>query len=117
MVIRFLTAATILLTASSAGAHAMLEDAVPAVGSRVAAPAQVQLMFDSDVLAGHSTVVVEGPKGFGGVGQLTMANAWTLVVPLKPPVPPGRYHIRWQVTSSVDHHVNQGDFGFAVQPD
>ena len=116
MVIRLLAAAALLLAAaSSAQAHAMLEDAVPAVGSRVAAPANLQLDFDSDLLPGHSTLVVEGPRGFGGVGQLTMANAYTLVVPLKAPVPAGRYHVRWQVTSAVDHHVNQGDFGFEVR--
>lgn len=116
MVIRSLTVAAILLMASSAQAHAMLEDAVPPVGSRVAAPAQVQLIFDSDILPGRSTIVVNGPRGFGGVGQLTMTNAYTLAVPLKSPVLPGRYHVRWQVTSSGDHHVNEGDFGFDVRP-
>lgn len=116
MVIRLLAAASVLLAASSAQAHAMLEDSVPAVGSRVAAPAQVQLIFDSDILPGRSTIVVNGPRGFGGVSQLTMTNAYTLAVPLKSPVLPGRYHVRWQVTSSGDHHVNEGDFNFDIQP-
>jgi methionine-rich copper-binding protein CopC len=116
MVIRSLAAAALLLAASPAAAHAMLEDASPAVGSRVSAPAQVRLTFDGNLAPGGSTVVVEGPRGFGGVAGVAAPNAYTLVAPLKKPLPPGRYHVRWRVTSSVDHHVNEGDFVFEVAP-
>lgn len=113
---RFLAAAAILLAASPASAHAMLEEATPAVGSRGPAPTQVRLVFDSNVEAGGAAVIVEGPRGFGGVAGLLRANAWTLVAPLKGPTPPGRYHVRWQVRSSGDGHVNEGDFVFEVRP-
>ena len=114
--IRFLAAAAILLGASSAQAHAMLEDASPAVGSRVAAPSQVRLTFDSNIVPAASAVSVQGPSGFGGVASVGAPNTYTLVVSLKGPVPAGRYHVRWRVTSSLDHHVNEGDFAFEVRP-
>lgn len=113
----FLTtiAAAALLGASAAQAHAMLEDSSPAVGARVAAPARVRLVFDDYIQPARSSVVVQGPRGFGGAGPLTAPNRYTLVVPLKGPVPVGRYHVLWRVTSS-DGHVNEGDFGFEVRP-
>lgn len=113
---RFLTITAVLLAASPAAAHAMLEEASPAVGSHGPAPAQVRLVFDSDVDAAGSKVSVHGPRGFGGVGPLAMVNGWTLAAPLKAPTPPGRYHVFWQAKSDGDGHINEGDFTFDVRP-
>lgn len=98
-----------------AGAHAFLEHASPAVGSRVAAPpATLDLSFTEGVVPHFSSVAVLDPAGRPiRTGQLRAAdNGRNLVVPL-PPLPPGTYTVVWHVTSQ-DTHKTEGKFNFTV---
>ena len=113
--ILFLTIAALATGLSSAGAHAFLEHASPAVGSRVAAPpATLDLSFTEGVGPHFSSVAILDPSGQAvRTGQLRAAHdGRNLVVPL-PPLPPGTYTVVWHVTSQ-DTHKTEGRFNFTV---
>lgn len=112
--IAFLSAASI---AGAAAAHAFLEQASPRVGSSIAvAPAEVRLSFSEPVEPAFCTVAVVGPPGFAGAEppRAARADRRTLVAPLRRPMPPGRYVVRWRAVS-VDSHITQGDFQFELK--
>ena len=111
-------AALAVALGGSAAAHAFLDHADPKVGSTVSeAPSEVRLWFTQGLELRFCTVTVVGPAGFGGGGPVEeMAGAsGAIAVPLRRPLPPGVYNVRWRVLS-VDSHVTQGDFTFKVRP-
>jgi methionine-rich copper-binding protein CopC len=117
-VLRLLAAMAWLGCAGGASAHALLERASPRVGSQVsAAPPEVRLTFSEPLEGAFSRLTITGPPGFGGGGQPRLApvDRRILVADLGKPAPAGRYDIHWRVVS-VDGHVTQGDFHFAVKP-
>jgi methionine-rich copper-binding protein CopC len=120
---RRLVFAAILALAAVAGgapasAHALLEQASPKAGVRLAAaPKEVRLTFSEPIEPAFSTLVVSGPPGFGGAAPAKVAGAdhRSLAAPLKAPLPAGRYQVSWRVVST-DSHVTQGGFHFEVAP-
>jgi methionine-rich copper-binding protein CopC len=103
------------LTRSNAAAlaHAMLDNAVPAVGSTVAsAPKEVVLNFTSNLEPKFSSIEVKSASG--GIMQAGKASAKgsQMRVGLKA-LPPGTYTVNWRVLS-VDTHRTQGNFTFRV---
>lgn len=114
----FFTVVLALGLPSAALAHAMLDHAMPPVGStQTAVPREVVLSFTEDLEPAFSTIevrsetsaVVSSGKAHVAAGQRTQ-----LRVPLKP-LPPGTYKVIWRVLS-VDTHRTQGDFTFRVGP-
>ena len=103
---------------SVAGAHAFLDHAMPAVGSVVrGAPAQIKLWFTQRLEPAFSTMQVldrSGKRVDKGDPQVDRANAELLLVSV-PQLTPGTYRVTWRVLS-VDTHVTEGDFTFAVAP-
>ena len=99
-----------------ASAHAFLQHATPAVGSRVAtAPAQVALRFSERLEPAFCRVEVDDAAGHRvDKGDVAAAadDASVLTVSLSP-LPPGRYTVKWRVLS-VDTHTTEGDFSFEV---
>jgi len=105
------------LGGQAAYAHALLERAVPAVGSQVTpAPATLQLSFTEGVEPAFSTVVVTdvGGNRYDQPGLTVQQDGRVLVVPVRA-MHPGVYAVDWHVTS-VDTHKTQGHFGFTVMP-
>jgi copper resistance protein C len=99
----------------AANAHALLERAVPPVGSEVAdPPAAVLLTYSEAVEAAFSSVAITDANGVRvDQGRLTAQDdGHVLVVPLKP-LAKGTYAVEWHVTS-VDTHKTQGHFAFTV---
>jgi copper resistance protein C len=98
-------------------AHAMLDHAMPPVGSsQAAAPRDVTLTFTEDLEPAFSTIEVRSASGAvvsSGNAQLGKQHT-QLRVPLKA-LPPGTYKVIWRVLS-VDTHRTQGDFTFKVGP-
>ena len=107
-----------LALASTAFAHATLDRASPAVGSRVAAsPARIELWFTERLEPAFSSVKVLDasgrqvdrrdaafdPRDTGHVGVGV------------PALPPGRYRVVWRAVS-VDAHATSGDYTFDVAP-
>ena len=114
----FVSAALVFGPAPVAQAHAFLDHAEPKVGTEIAkAPSQVRLSFSESLVLRFCHVTVTGPAGFGGAGPVRQAPGDTksLVVDLRPPIPPGAYVVRWRVVSA-DTHATEGDFAFKVKP-
>ena len=114
---RYLLAVITLLAAPGAAlAHAMLDHAMPPVGSsQAAAPREVVLTFTEDLEPAFSTIEVRSESGASvssGKAQVDAKQRTQLRVPLKP-LSPGTYKVVWRVLS-VDTHRTQGDFTFRV---
>lgn len=104
--------------AVTAQAHAFLDHANPAVGSRVGtAPPLIRLWFTEPLEPALSSIQVLGPGGEHleiGPQQVGADEPNRLSVAVKP-LSPGRYRVVWRVVS-VDTHVTNGDFTFEVAP-
>ncbi len=103
---------------SPAFAHALLQKAVPAVGSTVhAPPASVTLRFSEGVEPTFSTIAVSDAAGThfeAAAPQNAPDNQKVLSVALKP-LAAGTYTVEWHATS-VDTHKTEGKFTFTVAP-
>jgi methionine-rich copper-binding protein CopC len=113
-------AALLAFLAFPAGAlaHAFLDRAVPAVGSKVhGKPAEVRLSYSQPLEPAFSTVQVfdSGGKQVDRKDKgLDPKDASVLKVSL-PPLAPGVYRVVWRVLST-DTHVTEGDYTFEVAP-
>jgi hypothetical protein len=105
-----------LLIASPAFAHALLERAEPPVGSEITSPPhQVTLRFTEGVEPVFSSIEIHDAQGVLvpiGKPHTVPGNDRTLVVDL-PNLRAGRYTVTWHVTS-VDTHKTEGSFQFSV---
>ena len=119
---RLLLRAIALLSAlalpEGALAHAFLDRAVPAVGSKVhGRPAKMRLRFSQPLEPAFSTIRVVDAGGHQvdrKDKQLDPADASVLKVSL-PRLAPGVYRVLWRVLSA-DTHVTEGDYSFEVVP-
>jgi len=116
--LRALALLAVLAVPLAAMAHAFLDHAEPAVGSKVhGAPPGVKLWFTQELEAAFSTVRVvdqEGKRVDRGDPRVDQRDRTILEVSL-PALAPGRYRVTWRVVS-VDTHVTEGDFTFDVAP-
>jgi copper transport protein len=119
--IGLLGAALVALLAlpSAAAAHAYLVKTVPAASVVLnSPPPDIQLTYDEAVEPKFAIISVTNAAGqqeTTGLPQRSEANPDTLVVPLRPHLPPGWYLIYWRAIS-VDGHPVQGAFTYAVGP-
>src|SRR5215471_4949506 len=108
--------ALLTVAAPSAGAHAFLDHASPAVGGSVpTAPAVVTLWFTQDLEPVFSNVTVTNEAGQRvdlGNTRIPPGSPAELQIGLKP-LPPGTYLVSWHVVS-VDSHPTEGTFTFDV---
>jgi methionine-rich copper-binding protein CopC len=113
---RFAVLLLVMWTASTAGAHAVLDDSVPAPRSTVrASPKELRLKFTQRLEPAFSSVHVFDAKGKQvdrGDSSTDAGDPTSLRVSL-PPLSAGRYRVSWRVLS-VDTHATQGDFTFDV---
>ena len=104
--------------AAPAWSHAFLDHAAPTVGSvaRVA-PSEVRLVFTQQLEPAFSTLQVldaGGKRVDNGDARVDRADATVFAVSL-PPLPGGKYHVKWRVLS-VDTHVTEGDYTVEIAP-
>ena len=98
-------------------AHAMLSQAVPAVGSTVpTSPGKIVLSFTESLEPAFSGIEVRDAAGQRvDSGKATLgASKNQLQVPLKR-LTPGTYTVIWHVLS-VDTHKTEGNFTFKIGP-
>ena len=109
--------ASALLPCAPALAHATLAGASPPRGGEVPKPPdRVELRFTEPVGAGPDPVVVRdagGARVDARDGRLDPNDARVVVAGLEGELPGGRYTVQWRVTS-IDGHVLEGRYGFAV---
>jgi methionine-rich copper-binding protein CopC len=104
--------------ADFAAAHAVLVSSSPAAGSVLTeAPQEIRLSFNEGIETRFSSVTVmrsDGKKMQTGRTSGDPQKRSDLVVSL-PALQPGKYQVRWQVTSADSHRV-QGSFSFEISP-
>ncbi len=106
-------AATLLLGASAAFAHATLDHAEPRVGNTVAsAPHEVKLWFTQKLEQAFSSIEVTDGSGQRVDTGAARVNGNEIAVSLRA-LAPGTYHVKWRVLS-VDTHSTDGNFSFSV---
>jgi copper resistance protein C len=111
-----LTAVWLLLSCSPALAHARLVQEEPADGATLAeSPDRVELTFSEPVDAEFSPLEVRnsgGERVDKDNARIDPADARVLIVDLEE-LSEGSYTVEWRVTS-IDGHVVEGSYGFAV---
>ena len=111
-----LAAAWLLLTCAPALAHATLVGASPPRGGEVSEPpGRVELRFTEPVGAEFDPVVVRDASGArvdARDGRVDPNDARVVLAGLEE-LPEGSYTVEWRVTS-IDGHVIDGRYGFAV---
>lgn len=115
---RALAALAALVLASAALAHAMLQRASPAVGSRVSSPpARVELWFSEPLEPAFSTLKVLDASGrqVDKRDVAVDASEPRHIAVSVPELPRGRYRVVWRAVS-VDSHATSGDHTFDVGP-
>jgi methionine-rich copper-binding protein CopC len=97
-------------------AHAFLDHAEPAVGSKVAvSPAQVKIWFDSELSSGTIQVLDSAGKQVDKKdSHVDLKDKKLLVVSLGA-LGAGTYRVVWQAVSTDTHKTND-DFVFQVKP-
>jgi copper resistance protein C len=115
----FLLAALLLaVTVSSAGAHALLDHALPEVGSTVTnSPDEIEIWFTNFLKPGHCTIQVQDVRGEEVDKKDSHCDAkdkFLLHVSV-PKLSAGTYTVIWRATAD-DGHVTHGQFKFTIQP-
>jgi methionine-rich copper-binding protein CopC len=111
-----LSIAVVLLFIPFAWAHAFIDHAEPAVGSKVASPPRmVKIWYTERLEAALSKIQVfdsQGTEIDKKDTNVDPTNAQLLFVSL-PVIKTGKYRVTWRVVS-VDTHVTSGSFEFEV---
>lgn len=98
-------------------AHAALVQAIPAANSSLdRAPAQVELFFSEAVEPAFSVIRVLNASGQpvdNGDSRVDSADATRVSVSLRS-LPTGVYTVSWRTLSTVDGHITNGAYPFAV---
>ena len=112
-----LTFALLGIWPSAIWAHAFPMESEPGAGDTVQKrPFDVRIRFDAELEPIFSTLRVKNSRGktvSKGKGHVDPSDP-TLLLTHVPSVPPGIYHVRWNVVSR-DGHRTQGDYTFNVR--
>ncbi|MDR0344411.1 MAG: copper resistance protein CopC, partial [Nocardiopsaceae bacterium] len=110
-------AASLLVPAAAASAHAVFVTAYPAPGASLTKPpASIRIVFSEPLVAALSGIRVIAPRGTAVAGRAAgtgPADRSAYQVRL-PRLRPGRYTVVWHTTSAVDGHSRWGSYGFTV---
>ncbi len=100
-----------------AAGHAFPVRSEPKTGETVhTSPQQIRMWFDGMLEPAFSTIVVQdssGRKVDKGDGKVNASDSTILETSL-PPLPPGTYHVIWNVVARDGHRTN-GDFTFSIK--
>ena len=113
-----LVAATMLVSATSAFAHAEFVESSPAPDSTVASPTEIDLTFSEGInLKFSGAKLSDSMKMSFETGPATLAKGGdtTLVIPVTKPLAAGEYVVTWH-NLSKDGHKSKGTFKFTVKP-
>jgi methionine-rich copper-binding protein CopC len=100
--------------ATRAIAHAIIVDAVPAVGTAVSGPdVAITLRFNSRIDHERSRLSLVGPDGKAQPLPMSRNSAPDVVEAKVSGVAAGEYKLQWQVLA-VDGHITRGDIPFRV---
>ena len=104
---------------ASAWAHAILDHAVPSVGSTSpGAPGELTLSFSEKIVPAFSGASLNSAAGAAiptGKARVDPSDPATLHVPLGRKLAPGAYVVHWHAVSADTHHTS-GSYKFTVAP-
>ena len=107
----------IMTVPQTVSAHAFPDHSEPRVGATVeGSPPFVRIWFDGALESAFTTIVVQDGSGKNvdkGNGRVDPDDPLLLEVEL-PPLPPGTYHVLWDVLAR-DGHRTKGDYTFDVK--
>src|SRR5690242_19595287 len=104
-----LAVAMLLLSASSAGAHAIILSSKPAANSQVAqGPVDILLQYNSRIDIDHSRVSLVDPAGKVTALTVVEGSAPGSLTASGKTDAPGKWIIRWQALS-LDGHITRGE--------
>jgi hypothetical protein len=104
-----------VLSASSALAHARLVSATPGNGSSVTAPRTISLTFSERFAAPFSTVEVEDSRGRAiSLTKTVSEDGKTLGGTFAAPLTAGAYRVTWAI-AAADGHRMTGTYVFTVR--
>jgi len=109
-----LLACALYAMAAAAGAHAHLEKAQPAAGSKSADVQEIRLAFSEAIEGKLSSIRLETSEERTVTepgAQVDGADPKVLVVHLYEKLPPGNYVVRWSVVAA-DGHKMSGSYSF-----
>jgi methionine-rich copper-binding protein CopC len=119
VVMSFLAAAApigLALSVETAMGHASLVNSTPLASSVVRhAPREIRLTFSEAIEPAFSSVELVDAGGAILAAASRGSRRSNQIVLRVPPLPPGRYGVKWRVIS-VDTHRTRGDFVFEVRP-
>jgi len=99
----------------AAQAHAVIIEAIPAVGATISAgDADVQLHYNSRIDHQRSRLTLISGEGKSELLAIIPDSAPDIVAAKIPNLAPGQYRLRWQVLA-VDGHLTRGDIPFSVK--
>jgi len=111
-----IAALSLIWTAGAALAHPELVEATPRDGSVVAAsPPEVRLTFTERIEPRLSGAEITDAGGRRAKGARLRVEGTSAIVPLREPLPPGRYRVNWHVIGADTHRVH-GTVTFEVKP-
>ncbi|UNX54745.1 copper resistance protein CopC [Georgenia sp. TF02-10] len=104
----------LLAAAAPARAHDVLLESSPADGETLpAAPAEIVLTFNNELLDGGQAIVVADASG-ATVAEGSPVLAGRTATLALPDLPGGQYAVTWSVVSSDGHRID-GELGFTVE--
>jgi copper resistance protein C len=112
-----LTIVFLLLTVTSAWAHAFLDHAEPAVGTTVdTPPTEIKIWFTERLEPAFSQIQLFDHRGKPVTqNRATVDSSDPSLLQLAvPALSPGNYKVTWKVMS-VDMHMTVGNFAFTVR--
>jgi methionine-rich copper-binding protein CopC len=109
-------AASLVLLASQAQAHAHLVKSSPAANAAVSAPQTLQLQFSEKLEPKFSGLELTTAKGdeVGVASTVSAKDRKTISATPKAALKPGAYTVMWHVVSA-DGHKMKGDYAFTVK--
>jgi methionine-rich copper-binding protein CopC len=112
----FLAAAVLLIGgATSAFAHAILVESIPAANSNVPGPnVPITLKFNVRIDAARSTLQIFLPDGKSRSLPVTPGKTLNAMLASASDLGPGQYELVWQVLAS-DGHITRGRVPFRVK--
>lgn len=114
-IIAFAAASAMVLSASSALAHARLVSATPGNGTTVTAPRTISLTFSERFAAPFSTVEVEDSRGRAiSLTKAVSEDGKTLGGSFAAPLTHGAYRVNWAI-AAADGHRMTGTYSFTVR--
>jgi methionine-rich copper-binding protein CopC len=111
-------AAALAVVATSASAHSLLLESVPAPGATLKAPPQeLMLRFNNRIEKSLSRVRLVDARGADQplVVSVVAGGRADRLTATVPSLGPGRWRVEWQVLST-DGHVVSGRFDFTLTP-